>query len=140
VTTPPIARTQLIIDWVTSLGWPGQQESGYPLFPGPYILRSPDQAVFITATTGPGAVTEEGLPQAAGFQARLRGPADDAITAESYANLLDQLILAAPFPVIIDGVTINHAHRLGGPPTPLPVDPADLRHEFTASYVIITGV
>lgn len=136
----PIARTQLIIDWLYSIGWQGQQETGYPLLPGPYIPASPDRAVFITATPGPGAVTEEGLPQAAGFQARVRGPSDDPTTPESYANLLDSLILAASFPVVVDSVTINHIHRLGGPPTPLPVDPNDLRREYTANYVIITGV
>lgn len=137
---PPVARTKLVIDWLYSIGWQGQQETGYPLFEGPYILQSPDRAVFITSTSGPGAVTEEGLPQAAGFQIRLRGPSDDDVTPESYANLLDSLILNASFPVVVDNVTINHIHRLGGPPTPLPVDPNDLRREYTATYVIITGV
>jgi hypothetical protein len=135
------ARTQIVIDWITGLGWndlPGTSYP-YPLFPGPEILDDPDRAIFITGSGGPGYVVEEGLPQACTFQVRVRGPANDPYDPEATAQALEALILAAPFPVTVDSVTINHAHRLGGPPTPLPVDPADLRHEFTASYVIIMG-
>lgn len=134
-----VSRTQVIMDWISSLGWDIQQETGYPLFPGPYIVKSPDRAVHITGSGGPGYVVEEGLPQACTFQARVRGPSDDPFEPEAAAQDLENLILGAAFPANIDGVTINHAHRLGGPPTPLPVDPADLRHEFTANYVVIMG-
>jgi hypothetical protein len=135
----PVARTQVIIDWITGLGWDIQQETGYPLVPGPYIQTSPDRIIHITGTGGAGYIVEEGLPQACTFQARTRGSSDDPLEPEAAAQALEDLILGAPFPVQVDGVTINHAHRLGGPPTPLPVDPADLRHEFTGNYVIIMG-
>jgi len=134
-----IARTQVIIDWIASLGWDDQQETGYPLFPGPLIIQEPDRAVHITGSGGPGYVVEEGLPQACTFQARVRGPADDPLEPEFKAQELEAMILGAPFPARVDGVTINHAHRLGAAPTPLPVNPADLRHEFTSNYVIIMG-
>ena len=40
-------------------------------------------------------------------------------------------ILSARFPVLIDGVPVIHAHRLGGRPSPLPLDPGDKRYELT---------
>ena len=135
-----ISRTQVIIDWITALGWDAQQELGYPLLPGPLILDSPDQAVFITLTGGPGYTTEEPATDAWSFQARVRGPSDDPASPEVAAIQLDQLILRAGYPTSVDGLAIQHAHRLGGPPVPLLVDPEDLRHEFTSNYVIITGV
>jgi hypothetical protein len=135
----PIALTQVVIDWIASLGWNTAQELGYPLLPGPFILDEPDQSVWISMTGGPGYVTDEGSADAGTFQAMVRGPSDDPFTPESVAIMLDQLILAAPFPAQVDGVNIQHAHRLAGPPTPMPVDPADLRHTLTCNYVIITG-
>jgi hypothetical protein len=142
VTIPLPSRTQVLIDWISSLGWDTAPETGYPLYPGPYRTdaNTPDRAVVITGTGGPGFVTEEGLPNAATFQARVRGTSDDPSEPEQKAEALDLLILGASFPASIDGVTINHAHRLGGPPTPLPVNPADERHEFTCNYVAIIGV
>jgi hypothetical protein len=135
----PLAQTQLIIDWITGLGWDTTQEIGYPLLPGPNILNEPDQAVFITGSGGPGYITDEGSVDASTWQARLRGPSDDPLAAEAAAQLLDNLILRAPFPATVDGVTINLVYRLGSGPSPLPADPSDLRYEFTANYVIVTG-
>jgi hypothetical protein len=134
------AMTQVVIDWITSLGWNGTQELGYPLFPGPEILIEPDKAVFITGTGGPGYQTEEGSIDAWQFQARVRGTTDDAYGPEAAALLLDQLIFAAPLPVVVDGVPIQNAHRAASPPVPLPFDPADRRHEFTCSYIVLAGV
>jgi hypothetical protein len=134
------ALTQVIIDWLTSLGWNTAEELGYPLKPGPLILDEPDRVVWITGGGGPGYITEEPALDGGVFQVRLRGPSDDPYEPEIMAGALDTLILRASFPVVIDGVTISHAHRLGNGPTPLPVDPADLRHEFTCNYVFITGV
>lgn len=136
---PAVAQTQLIIDFVNSLGWDGQQELGYPLLPGPLILSEPDRSVWITGTGGPGYTTEEGATDAWTFQARVRGPSDDPFEPESVIQLLDNMIFGASYPVSIDGISIQTVHRLGGPPAPLPVDPGDLRHEFTCNYVIITG-
>lgn len=133
------SNTQLAIDWLTSAGWDTQPELGYPLLPGALIVDEPDQAVFITGTGGPGYITEEGSADAWTFQARVRGPSDDPYTPESAAKQLDALIKNALFPVVVDGVPIQHVHRLGGPPAPLPVDPDDLRHEFTCTYVAIIG-
>jgi hypothetical protein len=133
------AQTQVIMDWITSLGWDTTQELGYPILPGPLILDEPDRSLWITLTGGAGYVTDEGAADAWTFQARLRGAPNDPLGPDAMAVMLDQLILAGSFPASADGVSIQHAHRLGGPPAPLPVDPADLRYEFTCNYVIITG-
>jgi hypothetical protein len=134
-------RTQIIIDWLSGLGWDQTPETGYPIVPGPWRpdANTPDRVVFVTGTGGPGFAVEEGLPNIATFQLRVRGTSDDPAEPEQKAEALDLLILMASFPVQVDGVTINHAHRLGGPPTPLPVNPADERHEFTSNYTIVIG-
>lgn len=136
---PTVPKTQLIIDWLVSLGWNAAQETGYPLLPGPEILTSPDKAVFITVSGGTGWVTEEAALDCSGFQARTRGPSDDPLAAELAAQQLDVLILNAPYPVVVDGQVITIATRTGAPPTPLPLDPADRRFEYTCTYLITTG-
>ena len=135
-----VAQTKVIIDWLATIGWDDSEETGYPLRPGPLILDGPDKCVFITGGGGPGYTTEEPATDAAAFQIRLRGPSDDGFEAEAAAQDLDDLILHASFPVQVDGVWVTTCNRLGNGPTPLPVDPGDLRHEFTTSYVIVTGV
>ena len=132
-------RTQVVIDFLTAAGWDATQETGYPFFPGPEILVSPDKAVFITATGGPGYTTEEGGTDAWSFQARVRGPEDDPLAAEAAAQLLDYVILHGPHPVTVDGVPVLNVQRLGSPPSPLPLDPSDRRFEYTANYIITTG-
>lgn len=137
---PTVAKTQLLTDFLTGLGWDTTQETGYPLLPGPEILTAPDREVTLTPSGGPGYVTEEAGLDAWTFQVRLRGPADDPITAELAAQQLDWLILTAPCPQQVDGVTVAVITRLGSPPAPLPLDPADRRTEFTCTYIITTGV
>jgi len=134
------AQTQVIIDWLGSIGWDGRQELGYPLLPGPYVPNEPDRAVVITGGGGPGYTTEEPATDASNWQARIRGPADDPFGAEQAAMDLDKLILNANFPVQVDGTWIVTCFRLGSGPTPLPYDPSDRRTEFTSNYVIVTGV
>jgi hypothetical protein len=132
--------TQVIMDWIASLGWDTRQETGFPLYPGPEILDEPDQAVFITGGGGPGFITEEASADSGVFQARVRGPSDQPFAAEIAAQKLDTLITkSTSFPVTIDGVLVSLASRLSNGPTPLPVDPDDLRHEFTCSYIFVTG-
>lgn len=131
--------TSSIIGWIASLGWDTRQELGFPLVEGPFLTDNPDQIVHITGTGGPGYVTDEGSADAGTFQARLRGPSNSLDAAESAAQLLDEMILGASFPAQADGVSIQHVHRLGGRPTPLPVNPQDMRYEFTCNYVIVTG-
>jgi hypothetical protein len=133
------ARSQVVIDWLVSAGWDTTQETGYPLYPGPEILAEPDKAVFITATGGPGYVTDEGSADAWSFQARLRGPADDPQEAERAAQLLDWTILNGPHPVTVDGTPVLNVQRLGAPPAALPLDPASRRVEYTGNYIITTG-
>jgi hypothetical protein len=144
VTTPAVAEqkpaTRVIIDFISSLGWPGTQETGYPLLAGAYIHEEPDRCVIITGTGGPGYVTEEGSLDAVTFQARTRGTANDPDGPEAAAQLLDSLVLGASFPAEVDSITISHVHRAAGRPAPLPVDPSELRHEFTCNYVAIMGV
>jgi hypothetical protein len=136
ITTP---RVTVIIAWLTAAGWNGTQETGYPLYAGPEILTEPDKAVFVTATGGPGYVTEEGGTDAWSFQARTRGPADDPFAAQAAAQLLDWTILRGPRPSSACGVPVLNVQRLGGPPSPLPLDPSDRRFEYVANYVITTG-
>jgi hypothetical protein len=135
VTTP---RTQVLIDWLTAAGWDTTGETGYPLLAGPEILAVPDKAVFLTPAGGPGYTTEEGGTDAWSFQARLRGPADDPDAAQAAAQFLDWTILTAP-PAVTGGVPVLNVQRLGAPPSPLPLDPADRRFEYTATYIIVTG-
>ena len=142
MTTPAliiVPRAQLVIDWLTTAGWDITQESGFPLYAGPEILDEPDRAVFLTATGGPGYVTDEGGVDAWSFQARVRGAADDPLGAEAAAQLLDWTILHAFTPAWVDGIRVIVCHRLGSSPSPLPLDPADRRFEYTADYVITTG-
>lgn len=131
---------QVIIDWITSLGWAQQPELDYALLEGTYIMEEPDRAVFITPTGGPGYLSEEGAVDGWSFQARVRGTTDDPNGVLQAATLLDIMILKAPFPSSVDGVAIQNAYRAASPPTPLPVDPRDLRREYTCSYIIVTGV
>ena len=137
---PTVAMTQVVIDLLTALGWDGQQELGYPLYPGIEILTEPDRAVFITATGGPGFTTEEGATDAWSFLAGVGGPADEPYGPEGMALRLDQMLVGAPYPLTVDGVRVLAANRAGSPPAPLPLDPNDLRHEFTCSYIVIAGV
>jgi hypothetical protein len=138
IPAPTVAKTQLVIDWITSLGWDVTQETGYPLVPGPEILASPDRLVTVTASGGPGFVTEEGALDAWAMQLRVRGPADDPLAPELAAQQLD-LLLFTGAGLTVDGIRVAAATRLGSPPSPLPLDPADRRFEFTCSYIITTG-
>lgn len=135
-----VSRAQLVIDFLTAAGWDATQETGFALFCGPEILTSPDKAVFITLTPGPGYTTEEGGTDAWGFQARLRGASDDPVGANAAAQLLDWTILTAVTPTRVDGVRVITCHRLGSSPSPLPLDPSDRRFEYTADYIFETGM
>jgi hypothetical protein len=136
---PTVSKTRLLADFITGLGWDVTQETGYPLLPGPEIQVSPDRIVTLTPSGGPGYVTEEAALDAWAFQARLRGPANDPDAAELAAQQFDWYVLTARTPQPVDGVTISNIGRLGAPPSPLPLDPADRRFEFTCTYVITTG-
>jgi hypothetical protein len=137
---PAVAKTTVLIDLLTSLGWNTAQELGYPFFPGPEILSAPDRAVFLTPTTGPGWVTEEAALDTWGFQARVRGPEDSPLAAELAAQQLDTLILNGPYNVVVDGVLVKMVTRSGGHPVPLPLSPEDRRFEFTCTYLITTAL
>lgn len=142
MTTPALItmpRATVIIDFLVSIGWDITQETGFPLLPGPEILTVPDKAVFITATGGPGYMTEEGGADAWSFQARTRGPADDPLTAEAAAALLDWMILGGPYPANVDGVRVISCFRAGSPPSSLPLDPSDRRFEYTCNYIFVAG-
>ena len=134
------AQTQVIMDWITSLGWDTRQEQGYPMLGGPYIPPSPDRLVVITGAGGPGYLTEEPATDGSNFQVMLRGAAEDPLGAEAQAQALDLLILRAPFPATVDGTVICTVSRVGSGPTPLPFDPGDQRYSFTSTYTIVTGV
>ena len=142
MTTPAlitVPRSQLVIDWLTLAGWNVTQETGYPLNPGPEIIFEPDRLVTITATGGPGYVTDEAAVDAWSFQARLRGPADDPLAAEAAVQLLDWIILNGPHNVQVDGVLVLNVQRLGAPPSALPLDMNDRRFEYVGNYIFTTG-
>lgn len=134
-----VARSTVIIDWITLTGWDVTQETGYPALPGPEVLDAPDRALFVTPSGGPGYVTEEASADAWSFQTRLRGAFDDPLGAETAAQLLDYTILRGPQPVLVDGIPVLNVQRLGSPPSPLPLDPSDRRFEYVANYVMTTG-
>jgi hypothetical protein len=137
---PATAKVTVLMDFISGLGWNVTQETGFPLFPGPEILTSPDRAVFLTPTSGPGWVTEEAALDCWGFQFLLRGAADDPVGAQLAAQQLDVLILNGPYPQAVDGVVIAVAGRSGGPPAPLPLNPEDRRFEYACTYLITTGL
>lgn len=137
--TPVVAKTQLVMDWITSLGWNEAEETGYPLRPGPEILDAPDRMVTITVTPGPGWITEEAALDCWGFQTRVRGPSDTPLEPDLKSQQLDVLILNADTPVVIDGMAIILVTRVGSTPSPLPLDPRDRRFEYVCSYLITTG-
>jgi len=134
------AQTQVIMDWITSLGWDDRQELGYPLAAGPYVPPSPDRIVVITGTGGPGYLTEEATADGANFQALLRGAPEDPLGAEEAAQVLDNLVLHAPFPAQVDGTWVLNCTRVGSGPSPLPWDVTDQRTTLTSNYTIVTGV
>lgn len=134
-----VARDQLVCDLLAGFGWDTAEETGYPLSPGSEIHDNPDKIVFITATGGPGYVTEEGGVDAWSFQARTRGPADQPQVAIAAAQLLDWVILQGPYPASADGVRVLNCQRLGSPPAALPLDENDKRFEYTANYIIVIG-
>lgn len=135
---PTIAKTQLVIDLVASLGWDTMQETGYPLVPGPEILTSPDRLVTVTPAGGPGWVTEEGALDTWSVQLRVRGPDDDPFAPELAAQQLDFLLFSGAGQTV-DGVYVAAVTRVGSPPVPLPLNPQDRRFEYTCSYLITTG-
>jgi hypothetical protein len=137
---PVVGKTQLIEDWIISLGWDVTQELGYPVSHGPEIITSPDRLLTITPSPGPGWVTEEGAVDCWGFQARLRGPSDDPDTPQLMAERLDVLIMNSPRNVTIDGVVVKMVTRAGATPTPLPLDPQERRFEYVCTYLITTGL
>ncbi len=139
ITQPSVAKTKVVMDFITALGWVTTQETGYPLFPGPEILDAPDRAVFVTPAGGPGWVTEEAALDCWSVQVRVRGPEDDPLAPELAAQQLDWLLLTASYPQTVDGVLIAAVTRAAGPPSPLPLDPADRRFEYTTTYLITTG-
>ena len=138
---PSVTKTQLLEDWLVSLGWDTTQESGYPVLHGPEILDMPERALFVTPTPGPGWVTEEAALDTWGFQARLRGPQDDPDTPQLMMQRLDVMILnGGQRRAVVDGVQIFMVTRSGGTPTPLPLDPQDRRFEYVCTYLITTGL
>lgn len=138
----PVATSD-VITWLTSLGWDTNQETGVPLYMGPYVPDSPDQVAVITPVPGAGFM-REGATDMCGFQARVRGPQggdgspDAQAAAESLAYALDRLIFTAAYPVrLSSGQVIVTAHRLTGMPAPMSGMPDDAdRFSLTASYLI----
>lgn len=137
ITTIPVNK--IIADWIATLGWDMTQETGWPVVSGPEMPDAPDKIIVLTGSGGPGYLTEEAGIDGQTFQARLRGPANDADAAQAAIKQLDELVLGAVFPVVVDGVTISHVHREGSPPVPLPLDPNDRRFEYTVNYIILLG-
>lgn len=132
-----------VISWLVSLGWDVTQETGAPLYLGPYLPPEPDRLVVITPTPGPG-FTLEGATDTSAFQALVRGQqgGDGSLHAQKHAEKLayqlDALIFGARFPAVLtSGQVIVTAYRLGGHPVPLGPGPDDAdRLTFVCSYLI----
>lgn len=138
---PSVAKVRLITDWITSLGWNITPPTGYPVYPGPESDDiGPDRALFITPTPGPGFITEEAALDCWGFQALLRGPADDPVTPGLVMQQFDVMILNASFPAVVDGMLITLIARSGSTPVPLPLNPQDRRFSYVCTYLITTGL
>jgi hypothetical protein len=136
---PTLTMTQVFIDWLTGLGWDTTEETGAPIVAGPRIRPSPDKIVHVTGSGGSGYMLE-GAADSALFQVRWRGPSNDPDEAERMATEMDSMIFRARFPANVDGVTFVLVDRFAGGPDPLPLDPGDLRYEFSNQYTLITGV
>lgn len=142
-------KSATISTWLSQIGWvnvdQSQDKEGVPFYPGPYIPKSPDRVVIVTAMPGVGFALEGNADWAA-FQARIRGmqspnEAQSYTDAESLAFQLDSLIFNAAFPVVVNGQTLVKVYRAGGQPAPLGAGPDDAdRYEFTASYAALVGV
>jgi hypothetical protein len=132
-----------VIAWILSQGWDGNQETGVPLYMGPYVPPEPDRLAVITATPGAG-FQKEGATDMCGFQARVRGgqSGDGSTTAqqatESLAYALDALISGAAYPAVLaSGKVLVTAHRLSGMPQPLmPATDDSDRMTYICSYLI----
>lgn len=136
-----LTDTEVISEFIRSLGWDDTAESGFPLVPGPPrdgVTDMPDQMVILTGGGGPGFLTEEAALDAGTFQARTRGKPNDPLGAERAAKALDLAILRARFPAIISGVTVSNCFRLGSGPSPLGPDDG-YRSEFVCNYVLVSG-
>lgn len=132
-----------ILDWLVALGWDVTQETGAPLYLGPYVPEEPDRLVVITPTPGPG-YTLEGATDTSAFQALVRGQqgGDQSLHAQTHAErlayALDALIFSAQFPVVLpSGHVLALITRLGGHPSPLGagIDDGD-RASFTCQYLV----
>lgn len=105
---------------------------------GPEIPASmPGRCVVLTLSGGPGTITEEGLFEGLGFQARCIGEQMSYLSAEMLAFQIDRLLKAVRTRNVGD-VRVLSIARVGSPPSPLMVDDAD-RHHFVASYVATVG-
>jgi hypothetical protein len=138
----PIPTTD-ILAWIEGLGWDTTQETGAPLYLGPYTPPEPDRCVVITPTPGPGFQLE-GATDTSAFQALVRGQqgGDGSLHAQRHAEILayalDALIFGASFPAVLpSGQVIVTAYRLGGHPVPLGPGPDDGdRFVFVCQYLV----
>jgi hypothetical protein len=135
--------TSAILDWLVALGWDITQETGAPLYLGPYVPPEPDRLVVISPTPGPGYQLE-GAADTSAFQALVRGQqgGDQSLHAQSHAETLayalDALIFGAQFPAVLpSGHVLMLVTRLGGHPSPLgpSSDDAD-RFSFVCQYLV----
>lgn len=138
----PVAVSD-VTAWILAQGWDGTQETGCPLYMGPYVPDEPDQLCVITATPGAG-FQKDGATDMCGVQARVRGgQSGDGSTGaqavtERLAYALDALIFGASYPAALaSGKTLVSARRFSGMPQPLMPAPDDSdRSTYTCSYLI----
>lgn len=135
--------TSSIVTWIESLGWDITQETGAPLYLGPWVPPEPDRLVVVSPTPGPGYQLE-GAADMSAFQALVRGQqgGDQSLHAQTHAEqmayALDALIFSARFPAVLpSGHVLMLITRLGGHPSPLGAGPDDAdRFTFTCQYLV----
>lgn len=130
--------TQVIIDWLASLGIGGGGVVDLPVYPGPYVRPMPDRLAVVTTIPGPGLFME-GIADTGAFQLLIRGLQDPTsldASAEQDALRADRLILRAPLPAeVATGVRLMPISRSGGRPSPVAQEDDGDRITFVCTYL-----
>ncbi len=132
---------QTLSDWLTSLGvqFPVNVDGVAAPNQGPYIPEEPDKLVTVTMLPGTGYELE-GAVDSPSFQLRVRSGQNTQTDAETLALSLDNAILNAKFPTVIDNTKIQVASRLGGAPAVLGPPDDGFRYDYVSTYRVLIGV
>lgn len=108
--------------------------TGYYRGPDLEAVDDPDLHVIVTGLAGAGFDAEQVLDRP-GVQLRTVGVVGNKEDAEIFATELDKAVTGGPFPTFIAGKRVVTIGRVGGAPSPLPLD-ATNRSNYVCSYLI----